>query len=977
MQGQHLSSHRPPLSEQLTLVIISHNRPAFLRRALRYYQTLPCRILVLDSSAEKATDLPTQTVADIDYQYLPQFGYWGLQTKLVYGVPLVSTPYMVFVSDDDFILHDTLQASVDFLHDNPDYGMCHGYCLMYASLGKHVKYFRRDKKIQEDYCSDLAQERVVEFMGQFVPPFYAVTRTSLLKEWYATLPENTSMQWQEIGHAYFLLASAKARVLNAPYVVREINVGTSEHKTEVSHSLLFTDEQSVREREAFIDFCASLPADMKDLSVEQRRQVVVDSFTAMGQCLLARRSLTNELIFESTWNVPEDGPERRFGPLQYVEMPYYNQAFFDQLTEIEFFLHAMPAARVQLEALEGIWALQEELLTVRGNDTAETQIPRLWDAMHLNAFNRRVIKQLAQQLELNQEHDRSSDMLAWAERLDSIYEYDNQQTFAGMQSGRLLKWLAARTPGIEEQGAIGRYLKTKGAPPQFGLLVLNLDNDIHKLQTTLDSLVEGLYKGFKVVVFTTDEPPSATTFGSTLHFVKVTQNNYVEKLNQIARQLSTDWLMLAEAGDQFTAAGLLLAGLELLAAPECRAVCADEIHRQANGALRDIFRPGFNLDLLQSIPSLMARHWLVRRDVLIEAGGYSAEFTDALEFDLLLRIIQQGGLGWLAHLDEPLMICDTPSTTENTQERLALTRHLSARGYKAQVTCEANGIHHIDYRHTERPLVSVILHGEVELERLQRCLISILQRTRYLRFEVLLASHQGMAPQMLEWLGQLEQPGGRVRVLEVEAGLSPSASCNAMAAQARGEYLLWLAADSEVVGPNWIGNLLNQAQRPEVGVVGARLTDAEGKITQAGLILGLNGGVGSPFIGLDSEESGYMRRLQVTQNYSAVSAACLMVRKELFDEVGGFDEGDFAQAFSDVDLCLNIGQLGFMTVWTPQAHICHSGVLPDAPQALATLKGKWAGQFEHDQAYNKNLSLTGKGFTLGEPSGVNWSQLFV
>jgi len=102
MQGLHLSSHRPPLNELLTLVVISHNRPAFLRRALRYYQTLPCRILVLDSSAEETTDLPTQTVANIDYQHLPQFGYWGMQTKLVYGVPLVTTPYMLFVADDDF-----------------------------------------------------------------------------------------------------------------------------------------------------------------------------------------------------------------------------------------------------------------------------------------------------------------------------------------------------------------------------------------------------------------------------------------------------------------------------------------------------------------------------------------------------------------------------------------------------------------------------------------------------------------------------------------------------------------------------------------------------------------------------------------------------------------------------------------------------------------------------------------------------------
>ena len=120
-----------------------------------------------------------------------------------------------------------------------------------------------------------------------------------------------------------------------------------------------------------------------------------------------------------------------------------------------------------------------------------------------------------------------------------------------------------------------------------------------------------------------------------------------------------------------------------------------------------------------------------------------------------------------------------------------------------------------------------------------------------------------------------------------------------------------------------------------------------------------------------------MQRLKLVQNYSAVSATCLMVRKELFDAVGGFDEGDFAQAFADVDLCLNIGQSGYLTVWAPQAHIQHPGALPDAAAAFEALRSKWSGQFEQDLAYNKNLALTGKGFTLGEVSAVNWAGLLV
>jgi glycosyltransferase domain-containing protein len=976
MQGKYVTQSALKLDELLTVVLITHNRPAFLRRALQYYSTLPCKVLILDSSTE-ACEGVVDAFEAMEYHHVPQFGYWEFQNKIEFGVRKVTTPYMVFAADDDFIVHDALYESVGFLQSNPDYGMCHGYCLMYITLGKKVAYYRRDKKVGGDYGSDSAAQRVVDCMSEFLPPFYAVTRTPLLKQWYASLPERTSLQWQEIGHVYFLVASAKARLLDIAYVVREMNVGTSEHNTEISHSLYFTDEKSVAEREAFADFLATLPVDMPDYSVEQRRQVVLDAFAALLGCLQAKRTLTFEPLVDSTWNIPEAGPERRFGPKQYVEMPFYNQAFFDKLTQIEFLLHAMPAGRLQMQVLEGIWVRQEQLLVEHDNDVLETIIARLWDAMDLNPFNRRIVRLLAEKLEGSEDVADAQNIKAWAERLDAVSDYDSQKVLGNMHSGRILEWLAPRSPSTDEHAAIGKYLAAKDTPPQFGLLVLDLDNDMRKLQTTLDSLVEGPYKGFKIVVFTTGDLPSATNIENILHFVKVSQSNYVDKLNQITRQLNTDWLLLLNAGDQFTAAGLLQAGLELLAAPQCRAVFADEIHRQPDGALRDVFRPGFNLDLLQSNPALMARHWLVRRDVLLEAGGYSVDFAEALEFDLLLRIIQQGGIGWLAHLDEPLLICDAPSGEENAHERLSLSRHLSSRGYKVQISSELKGTYQIDYRHAERPLVSIVLHGQASLEQLQKCLTSVQQRTRYLRFEVLIGAHEGLPADTLQWLMAQEQPGGRVRIVEIAAGLTASAACNAVAAQAHGEYLLWLAADAEVVSPNWVGTLLNQALRPEVGIVGARLTDKDSKITQAGLILGLNGSIGSPFIGATQDEAGYMQRLKLTQNYSAVSATCLMVRKELFDGVGGFDEGDFAEAFADVDLCLNIGQSGYLTVWVPQAHIQHPGTLPDAASAMEALRSKWSGQFAQDLAYNKNLALTGKGFTLGDVSGVNWAGLLV
>ena len=190
--------------------------------------------------------------------------------------------------------------------------------------------------------------------------------------------------------------------------------------------------------------------------------------------------------------------------------------------------------------------------------------------------------------------------------------------------------------------------------------MLDLDADVLKLQVTFDSVMNSYCRAFKIIVFTTGDLPAETTLQNTLHFVKVNESNYVDKINQVVSQTDCDWMVLAEAGDELTPSGLYQASLELLAAPQCRAVAMDEFQRQENGTLADVFRPGFNLDLLQSYPALMARHWLVRRDVMVEAGGYSREFKKALEFDLLLRLIEQGGLDGLAHLDEPLLICQAP-----------------------------------------------------------------------------------------------------------------------------------------------------------------------------------------------------------------------------------------------------------------------------------------------------------------------------
>lgn len=975
MQVQNSAQNNvAPLNERFTVVVISHNRNAFLRRTLQYYSSYPCTVLVLDSSVEgdehMARDFPS-----VDYRHLPQYTYKGLQEKLTYGVNQVTTPYMVFAADDDFLLHRALTESVEFLEANPEYGLCHGYGMMYLARATEVNYYRRDQRVQEDYNSQQPEDRVMEFMGQFLPPFYGVTRTDLLQQWYSLLPASTSFEWQEIGHAFYLLACAKARILPIPYAVREANYGGSDHNTNVLTVLTYKDAKTVAEREQFAQFLASIPTQFSDSDPSRVKQIALDSFTAMADCLLEGRSLKATLIFRSTWSEAGLEPVRSFGPEQFVEMPFYNKPVFDLLTEFEFLLHAMPAGRLQLQELEGILLKQHELMRIQPNDNDRTTRARLWEALSLNRFNRSVVKRLIESLEGTEEQDEKLKLQAWAKRLDSVPGRDDHTLLQSMPSGRLLDWLEARNPDAAQLSAISRHLAKHNRGPQFGILLLDLDADIVKLQATFDSLVNGHCKVFNLVVFTTGDLPATTSVRDTVHFVKVSPTTYVERINQIVTQSTVDWLLLAEAGDQFTASGLLRASLELIGVEGLRAVALDEIQRQANGALADVFRPGVNLDLLQTVPSLMARHWLIQRDVLVQAGGFSTEYTQALEFDLLLRLIEDGGLGGLAHLAEPLLICNAPVAEENAQERQVLTRHLTNRGYRGQVSSTLPQTWQIDYQHAQRPMVSIILQSQDNLEHVQRALVSVLQRTRYQHHEVLIVDSHSRSSELAEWLSSLEGKGERIRVLRTDQHLSDSALYNVASTEAKGEYLVLLSAEAEVFNANWLDAMLNQAQRPEVGIVGAKLMDIHGVTTQAGLVLGLNGDIGSVFVGERKDAKGYLNGHQVEQNYSAVSGACLMIRKDVFEAVGGLDEEHFEEAFGDIDLCLKVADAGYLTVWTPQAQLLHPGVLPEATQARAALRDKWQARFEQDSAYNQNLALTGKGFTLSEPTSVNWAQL--
>ena len=478
-----------------------------------------------------------------------------------------------------------------------------------------------------------------------------------------------------------------------------------------------------------------------------------------------------------------------------------------------------------------------------------------------------------------------------------------------------------------------------------------------------------------------------------LSFLFVSCSTYeevVSEFNKIVYNCSFTWCLFIEDNNDINESGLLMAYIELLNENNICAVSFDGIYREDSGYSAAL-RPSNNLDYLLSFPAGVSHHWLFHRQSLKEIGGFNPDLPGAFELDSILRLINSKGLGSLGHIPEPLVITELPALVNVEHERIAIESHLRERGYEnAELQAPMPGRYRVWYGHTDRPIVSIMIPTKNQLPMIQRCVESILEKTSYKNYEILIIDNNSDEPEAVQWLDGIAEIGGaKVRVLRYPKPFNFSAMNNFAAQQAVGDYLLLLNNDTAVIDEHWLDAMLNHGQRPEVGAVGAKLLFPNGTIQHAGVILGLNGPAEHPFIGEPMDAAGYMQRLQVDQNYSAVTAACLLVRKEIYFAVGGMDEESFKVSYNDVDLCLKIREQGYLNVWTPHAVLLHEGSVSqkneDTSEARAKRKrfvaeqdsmyDKWLPELARDPAYNPNFSLAMPGgFKLAD-SQISWRPL--
>ncbi|MDD1957869.1 glycosyltransferase [Pseudomonas sp. SD17-1] len=543
----------------------------------------------------------------------------------------------------------------------------------------------------------------------------------------------------------------------------------------------------------------------------------------------------------------------------------------------------------------------------------------------------------------------------------------------------VLPWLRERHPDAQQLRLINERLDSQPMPV-IGVLVLDDADDRQRLAATLASLgtQRCLYPHLEVSVL-----GNQSLADPQVRHVPCARERQAEAINTALQHSRCDWFLIVEAGVEFTASGLLIAALELVGAEAgCLAYMADEAMRATNGSTDIALRPDFNLDLLLSFPASLSRHWLYQRQALLQRGGFALDCARAFELEYQLRLVEQQGLGCVGHVAEPLLIGEALPLRDCAHERAVLERHLQARGYtqgQVAVLASSPGRYRLDYGHAQAASVSILIALEGSVGHFQRCIETLLENTALAGgFEVLLLAPSALDEAAREWLAMVEQIGGeQIQVLHYAAGQSRVAMCNHAAQQARGDFLLWLDARAGILARDWLQQLLNHAQRPEVGAVGAKLMAADGKVRHAGLVLGLTGLVGSAFDGVDHQQAGYMGRLQVDQDCSALSGECLMLRRALFLEAGGFAEDPLLARWVDVDLCLRLQEAGYLNVWTPHVQLLMDACERDAAttEQEDALLARWLPRLARDPAYNANLSLQVPGGFVRASNSLVWNPL--
>lgn len=572
---------------------------------------------------------------------------------------------------------------------------------------------------------------------------------------------------------------------------------------------------------------------------------------------------------------------------------------------------------------------------------------------------------------------------------------DIRRRVASSQQISYSAWLERHDSGTAaDLERLRSELQRAGTLPRIAVLMPVFNTPEQLLREAIDSVLKQAYQDWQLCI--ADDGSSAAHIlpllrayaakDSRIRWTRLTENGHISRASNKALELVTaDWVALLDHDDILRPNALAEVALEIARHPDSELIYSDEDKISEDGTRFDpYFKPDFSRELLRSQNYL--NHLTVHRTGNVRAvGGWRPGFEGSQDYDLILRICERVGFKNVRHIPKVLYHwrairgSTASAQTEKDYAFDAGLRALREHVERTALPATVEGIPGLPYYRlrpaplSREPLASLIVPTRNRCDLLKRAIGSIVDKTTYQNYEIIIVDNGSTDPETLDYLRSLRQ-FPQIRVLPFDFPFNYSAINNFACEHSRGEIIGLINNDVEVITPEWLSEMVFWANQSDIGCVGAKLYYPNDTIQHAGVILGVGGVAGHSHKYFARTQVGYFGRLRVAQNLSAVTGACLIVRKQVYDDVGGLDAKNLAVAFNDVDFCLKVGAAGYLNVWTPFAELYHhesvSRGVEDDPIKVARFSREASFMIEKwdlkDPFYSPNLTLAREDFSLAD-----------
>ncbi|MEW6261314.1 MAG: glycosyltransferase, partial [Thermodesulfobacteriota bacterium] len=557
-------------------------------------------------------------------------------------------------------------------------------------------------------------------------------------------------------------------------------------------------------------------------------------------------------------------------------------------------------------------------------------------------------------------------------------------------------WMEAHRLSDDRRNEMYRRIASMSVKPKISVIVPVYEVDAIWLEKAIRSVVEQVYDNWELCI-ADDASPSRHIQEILQKWAECDQRIRVRFLernrgialasNAAAAMATGDFIGFLDHDDTLSADALYEVA-SVLQQGDIDLIYSDEDKMDLDERrIEPFFKPDYSPDLLLSQNYIC--HFTVIRKTLFDAvGGFRDGFNGSQDHDLVLRILEKTDR--VAHIPKILYHWrKIPGSTAAVYDaksyaweagRKAIEQTLKVRGVEAAVFFGRwQGSYRVKRNISGRPLVSILIPFRDRADLLEKCILSILEQSSWPTFEIIGIDNGSSAPETVKLKRRLADMDARVTFLAYREPFNYSAINNFGVAHSKGEHVVLMNSDIEIITPAWVEALLEHSQRPEVGAVGAKLYYPDGRIQHAGIVVGIFGNAGHPHRFFQPNDNGYYARPHVIHNVSAVTAALMMVKKSLYESVGGLDAEHLGIAYNDVDFCLKLRQKGLLNVFTPYCEAVHHESASRGYESTSekrerfererlVFESRWQGVIDAgDPYYNVNLSRKSEDFAIRLP----------